>query len=89
MTKENKEREKARALQKACREIFGRNNLIGTDFDDAKALRVERPFLQDSRGGVLLQFTISNHALGKIMTKELHDALNVLLDGTGEKESGG
>ncbi len=70
---------KGRAVQQLGRIIFGRNNLIGTDFEDAKALRIERKFTQDSHGGVLIQFSISNHALGKLDPK-VHDALGEVLE---------
>ena len=70
---------KGRAVQQLGRIIFGRNNLIGTDFEDAKALRIERKFTQDPHGGVLIQFAISNHALGKLDPK-VHDALDGLLE---------
>ena len=71
---------KSRAVQQLGRIIFGRNNLIGTDFEDAKALRMERKFTQDAHGGVLIQFSISNHALGKIASASLYEALDNLLE---------
>ena len=75
----SEERERAAALQKIGRIIFGRNNLIGTDFADAKALRVERDFMQ-SKDGIFIQFTISHHALGKVASKDLREALDKLLE---------
>ncbi len=52
--------------------VFGRNNLIGTDFigirawhiDDDK--RITTKFVQSTGGAVLVQFAISTHALGKL-----------------------
>ena len=51
-----------------------------TYFEDAKALRIERKFTQDAHGGVLIQFSISNHALGKIASTALYEALDNLLE---------
>ena len=73
-----KARKKARELLKAGRIIFGRTNLIGTDFEDVSALNVDREFVQTSAGGIHIQFSISHHALAKIATKDL-DALVALL----------
>ena len=80
MNEDNENREKSRALLELGRIIFGRNNLIGSDFEDAKALRIKRKFVQDSAGGILIQFSVSCHALGKVDSKELGDALEKLLE---------
>ena len=50
------------AMRTLCAAIFGRNNLISTDFADVKAWQVKRKFTQDSNG-VLIQFCISTHAI--------------------------
>ena len=73
------DRDKIHALRDLGEAIFGRNNLIGSDFDDVDARVVERKFEQDSRG-VRIQFCISTHALGKVMSKEASAALDILLD---------
>ena len=66
------------AIQKIGKIIFGRNNLTASDFADARAFEVERPFFQD-RAGVLIQFVISHHALGKIADGTLGDTIDLLL----------
>ena len=43
---------KGQAVKKLCG-MIGRGNMIGSDFADMKAWKVERPFPQDSGGGVL------------------------------------
>ena len=53
-------------LQRVGRNIFGRNNLIGTDFEDISVWNIDREFVQASAGGILIQFAISHHALAKI-----------------------
>ena len=67
--------DKTRALRTLCAKIFGRNNLIESDFEDVSVWRIERHFEQDSHGGLLIQFSISYHALGKIMDAKTDDAL--------------
>ena len=74
--------ERIQALRTLCAAIFGRSNLIGTDFADVDAYNIERRFSQ-GESGVLLQFSISSHALGKIASKEVGDALKTLLAGKG------
>ena len=71
---------KGSELQRVGRHIFGRNNLIGTDFEDVSAWKIDRKFLQTSSGGILIQFAISHHALEKIATEELDKALATLLE---------
>ncbi len=66
------------ALRKLGAALFGRNNLIGTDFADARASRVVSQFVQDG-AGIHIQFAVSNHALGKVMTREVSEALDTLL----------
>lgn len=57
-------------LQSLGRLIFGRNNLIGSDFAHAKAWEIKHEFPQDPGGGVLIQFAVSYHALGKLAMSE-------------------
>ena len=71
---------KGSELQRVGRHIFGRNNLIGTDFEDVSAWKIDRKFVQTSSGGILIQFAISHHALEKIATEELDKALAALLE---------
>ena len=71
---------KGRALRLVGRTIFGRNNLIGTDFAGVSAREVDTEFEQDSSGGIRVCFSVSHHALGKIMTEELSEALDRLLE---------
>ena len=61
----DQELDRVEALRTLCAEIFGRNNLIDTDFADVGAWKVEKQFMQDV-SGVTIQFTISEHALGKL-----------------------
>ena len=75
--------ERAAALQKFGRILFGPNNLIGTDFADAKALRVERDFMQ-GKDGVFIQFSVSHHAINKVGSKEMIEALKKLLGEDGD-----
>ena len=53
-----------RDLIQFCRGLFSTGNLIGTDFADATAERIDREFVQDSTG-IRVSFTVSNHAIGK------------------------
>lgn len=61
----NQELDQIEALRTICSEIFGRNILIDSDFADVHAWKVEREFMQ-GEVGVTIQFTISDHALGKL-----------------------
>lgn len=70
---------RGRALQKLCKVVFGRNNLTGTDFRDVMAWRVKRQGAQELEGGVLIQFVVTSHALGKVANQDVNDALDVLL----------
>ena len=79
----SEERERAAALQKFGRILFSPNNLIATDFADAKALRVERDFMQ-SKDGVFIQFSVSHHAINKVGSKEMIEALKKLLGEDGD-----
>lgn len=79
---------KERALQVLCARIFDRNNLIGSDFADVSAWTVERKFTQDRGGGMLIQFAISHHALGKVHdSEESVKAAEVLLGDQSEGDS--
>ena len=66
-----------RNLQTLCNALFGRNNLISSDFDDIKVWRVDWDFDQ-SQMGRRIQFVVSDNATGKIMTDELLEALQAL-----------
>ena len=76
---------KNHALVKLGAAIFGRNNLVGTDFGDVRARRIEKKFIkgglvQDTEG-VRIMFSISNHALGKVIgSQEEDEALASLID---------
>ena len=71
--------EQIEAMRKLCAAIFGRNNLIGTDFDDVKAFRVTGRNLHQSEGeGIHICFTVSTHALGKLDPKVMDDTLDRL-----------
>ena len=72
------EARRRQAIQKIGKILFGRNNLIPSDFADARAFEVERPFFQD-RAGVLIQFVVSHHALGKIEDGTLGETIELLL----------
>ena len=50
--------ERVNALREFGKVIFGRNNLIGTDFSDVLAHK--------DKQGVTFQFHISHNALGKV-----------------------
>ena len=56
--------ERVKALWEFGKVIFGRNNLIGTDFSDVLAHKDEQ--------GVTFQFHISHNALGKVQVS--HEA---------------
>ena len=66
-----------RALRTVCRALFGENYLIGTDFEDIEAAKVDRKFEQGT-GGVRITFTVSGHALGK-MPGEVVESMEALL----------
>ena len=71
--------EHVRAMRKLCAAIVGRNDLIGTDFAEVDVQRVNQEFMQNS-AGVQIQFTISNHALGKLKIddyEEIYDFLEL------------
>ena len=59
-----------RALRTLCTAIFGRNNLNGTDFDDIRVCQSEQ--------GLMVQFRLSNDALGKILDKDVVAARGIL-----------
>ena len=66
------------AMKQLCEAIFGLSNLIGTDFDDVKAFRVEGRDLHQSGGsGIHICFTVSWHALEKL-SQDLGDPLKEL-----------
>ena len=70
-------------LKRVMKSIFGRNNLIGTDFARISATEIahediDEEFEQTSGGGVLITFAISNHALEKLSWDG--DDLKLLLD---------
>lgn len=69
---------KVDALKKLGAALFVRNNLIGTDFEDVAAELVSRDFEQGDEG-VRIQFTVSTHALGKVLTEDSAEALEFLL----------
>ena len=66
------------AVRDICAAVFGRNNLIDSDFEDAKGEIVDRQFLQSERG-LLIQFCVSTHALGKVHKENLGDWIDTLL----------
>lgn len=58
-------------LKRVMNTIFGRNNLLGTDFTRISATEIahediDDEFAQTSGGAVLITFAISNHALEKL-----------------------
>ena len=65
--------------------VCGRNNLIPSDFADVSAVEMERKFEQGVHG-VRITFTVSNHALEKVMTQEVADAINALVAPLNEPE---
>lgn len=67
-----------KAMLVVAQAVLGRNNLIGTDFDDIKANRTSKEFPQLGTG-IRLQFVVSQHALSKVMAPEVEKALQVLL----------
>ena len=72
------EREKLDALKEVCRAIAGFSNAIPTDFHGIKAWEINRKFTQ-GEGGLLIQFAISNHAIGKaVRSQEEADAFSAL-----------
>ena len=66
------------ALRTLCSKIFGRNNLIGTDFADVSVKKITKELPQSPGGGRQICFTISHNAIGKILDDEASDALEVL-----------
>ena len=77
------DRDTIRVLRAMGAAIFGRNNLIASDFDDVGAWKIERDYSQDSNG-ILIQFSIAWNAIGKVQSAEVSDALDVL--GLSDKE---
>ena len=68
MTKPN--HDDLRALQRFGSAILTeRTNLIGSDFADIRVHQIERNFPQDSNG-VVVQFIVSNHAIGKVLANQ-------------------
>ncbi len=71
--------EQVKALKQVVgRLLVDRSNLIGTDFADVSASKTEREFPQDTGGGVLIQFAVSHHAIGKLGDPSLADALKTM-----------
>lgn len=77
------ETRRIRNFRIVCGAIFGKNNLIGTDFGDVKVWKINRRHIQETDGGYLMQFSISNNAMGKILTAEIEGALQVLTNESG------
>ena len=79
MSGDNEKVEKRHALMGLCRELFTRN-AIGSDFDRVRVSRVSgRNFVQQPDGeGVHVEFSVSNHMLGKL-GGTAHAALETLL----------
>ena len=69
--------EQKRAFHKFCEILFARSNLIGTDFKDIVINRIESKFEQD-RAGLRIEFSVSNHAIGKRLDKEMTEAYEVM-----------
>ena len=73
-----------KALRTVCGAIFGRNNLIASDFADIEVEEVENRFPHE---GIFahklpaqrITFTISADAIGKVSDEEFGDALYTLL----------
>ena len=78
-------REKLRAMRVIANVLFGRNNLIATDFADILSHRVDWETWQDNHG-IRFQFIVANNAMGKVMNQEVSDALSVLLDDDEEQD---
>ena len=76
MTEQRKRLEAMRTITSA---VLGKNILHGRDFAKVQACRVAHDFDQDANG-VKFQFIISSHGLGKVMSEEVGDALEVLED---------
>ena len=77
-TMSENERAQIQAVRTLCSAIFGPNNLSATDFADVRAWQIARRFSQDNNG-VMIQFCVSNHALGKVTNEDVKAALGVLL----------
>lgn len=76
------ESKKRRLMLAALRGIFApSDNMIGTDIDNVQAFRVtECDFPQQSDGsGVHFSFSISDHAIGKVISEQGDEALAKLL----------
>lgn len=78
-------REKLRAVRVIANVLFGRNNLIVTDFADIRSHRVDWETWQDNHG-IRFQFIVANNAMGKVMNQEVSDAPSVLLDDDEEQD---
>ena len=74
-----------RALRAIGLAVCGRNNLIPSDFADISAVEMEREFDQGVHG-VRITFTVSNHALEKVSSQEVSDAINALVAPLSEPE---
>ena len=72
----NQDQDKRYAIMTVIQAI-GHSHLMPSDVASVDARPVDQKFPQDSCG-VRIQFTISWHALGKIMDQELSDALSTL-----------
>ena len=70
--------EKLRAMRVVANALFGRNNLITTDFADIRSSRVDWETWQDDHG-IRFQFIVANNAMGKVMNEDVSGALSVLL----------
>ena len=67
-----------RSLRAIGLAVCGRNNLISSDFADVSAVEMEREFSQGVHG-VRITFTVSNHALEKVSSEAVSDAINALV----------
>ena len=51
---------------------------MGTDFGDVRVWKIKRQYIQETAGGFLMRFSISNNAVGKILIAEIDGALQAL-----------
>ena len=66
------------AFMKFCEILFAPSNLIGTDFQDVVVNRIDAEFVQD-RAGLRIEFSVSNHAVGKRENKDMIEAFETML----------
>ena len=68
-----------KALERVSKALLADHKLIPGDFGCVQAVELSGMPCEQGQTGVLVQFAITNHALGKVATPVLSEDINTLL----------